>query len=76
MDRRDLLAWILVGAGVFSISGALFDWDWFMNSRRAQLWLKLFGRQGTRIFYGVLGVAIVALGLMMAFGVIASPKGR
>ena len=74
MDRRDLLGWIVVGAGLFSISGAVIDWDWFMNNRRAQLWLKLFGRQGTRIFYGVLGVVIAAIGSLMVSGVVASPK--
>ena len=72
MDGRQLLAWILVGAGAFSICGGLFDWEWFMNSRRAQFWLKAFGRRGARIFYVVLGVVIVTLGSMMALGVLSS----
>jgi len=64
MDR--FLPWILAAAGVFAIVGAAKDWDWFMNSRKAALWVRLFGRNGARVFYGVLGLAIlgIAAGLL------------
>jgi len=71
MQHNSLLPWIVVGAGLFSNCGAAFDWDWFMESRKAQLWLKLFGRQGTRIFFGVLGLVMVTTGLLVVTGVFA-----
>ena len=61
---------ILVAAGLFSICGAAFDWDFFINSRKAQLFVTMFGRTGARIFYGVLGLAIVVLGALITLGVL------
>ena len=60
----------LVAAGLFSICGAAFDWDWFINSRKAQLFVALFGRNGARIFYGILGTVIVIIGALVTLGVI------
>ena len=37
---------ILMAAGVFSIAGAALDWDFFINSRKARLFVSLFGRNG------------------------------
>jgi hypothetical protein len=65
------MGWILMAAGLFSISGAVMDWDWFMENRKAKLWTTLFGRNGARIFYGILGVAIVIAGVLMTTGVIS-----
>jgi len=45
--------------GVFSIVCAVRDYDWFMNHPKAWLFVKLFGRNGARVFYVVLGVLIV-----------------
>lgn len=73
---RDAIPWVLVAVGAFSILGAWQDWDWFMNSRKAQLWVRLFGRNGARVFYAILGVALSALGLLLALGVISSARGR
>jgi hypothetical protein len=74
MDRKDILTWILVSAGAFSICGGAFDWDWFMNSRKAQFWLKLFGRQGARMFYVILGVVIAAIGVIVSSQGVSTPK--
>ena len=65
MGRNDLLAWVLIGVGAFSIGGGVFDWDWFMNNRKAWLWVRLFGRKRARIFYVVLGGVIAGAGVWM-----------
>lgn len=59
---------LLVACGIFSLCGAFFDWDWFMNHRKAQFFNKIWGRQGTRIFYGILGTALVVIGGASAMG--------
>jgi hypothetical protein len=58
---------ILVLGGVFSICGAVLNWDWFMNHYKARLIVALLGRDGARVFYGLLGTVIVVTGLVLAF---------
>ena len=65
---------ILVAAGIFSISGAVLDWDWFINSRKAQFFVAIFGRNGARIFYGILGVFIVVVGALIALGIVKNAR--
>jgi hypothetical protein len=61
---------ILVAAGIFSICGAAFDWDFFINSRKARFFVSTFGRTGARVFYGVLGLVIVVLGTLITAGIL------
>lgn len=63
-----MLGWFIALCGVFSICGAAFDADWFMNHRKARLFVSLFGRVGARIFYGLLGSGLVVLGTSLALG--------
>lgn len=66
------MGWVLVICGVFSICGAVLNWDWFMNNRRARFFVSIFGRNGARMFYGLLGSALVVVGFLLALGVIES----
>ena len=74
MDRSSVFAWVLVGVGALAVCGGVFDWDWFMNNRKARLWVKLFGRKGARVFYVFLGGALTAAGIAMVAGVIGWSK--
>lgn len=60
----------LLIAGLFSIICAAADWDWFMNHRKTRLWVKLFGRNGTRIFYTILGSIFLILGIIFSTGTV------
>ncbi len=64
------MEWIIVGAGVFSICGAVLDWEFFMGSRKAQFFVNLIGRNGARWFYGLLGAALVIVGVLVSMGYI------
>ena len=64
IDPRGLIA---VAAGIFSICGAVFNWDWFMTHRKAAFMVRIFGRSGARIFYGALGVFLLILGGVVTF---------
>jgi hypothetical protein len=61
--------WFIVGfllaGGGFSVLGAAMDWDFFMESRKARLFVSIFGRNGARIVYGVIGAALAAGGAIM-----------
>jgi hypothetical protein len=61
---------ISVTAGVFTLCGALFDWDWFMNHRKARLFVALLTRTGARVFYALLGSVLIVLGILLATGII------
>ncbi|MBP3354232.1 MAG: immunity 17 family protein [Bacteroidales bacterium] len=45
--------------GVLSIVASLFNFNWFFTSENVRFFVKLFGRNGTRVFYGVAGVLII-----------------
>ncbi len=47
--------------GVFAIVASIFNWNFFFENRKAWLILKLFGRNGARIFYSSLGFFILFL---------------
>lgn len=53
-----------LAVGIFSLCGAIYDWDFFMNDYKAQFFVKLFGRNGARIFYGALGGFIILMSLL------------
>ena len=52
-----------IAAGTFTMLGAIFNWDFFMNSGKAKFWVKILTRNGARIFFGLLGLALFALGV-------------
>jgi hypothetical protein len=68
------MAWFFMAAGAFAICGAVFDWDFFMNSRKAALLVRFLGRNGARVFYGLLGAGIVTIGVLMAAGLLRSDR--
>ncbi|MEX0950893.1 MAG: immunity 17 family protein [Gammaproteobacteria bacterium] len=48
-------------AGLFTVGAAIADWEWFMQHPKSVFWVKLFGRNGARTFYFLLGTAIAVL---------------
>ena len=56
---------IAVFGGLFTIVCAAADFNWFMNNSKARLFVNLFGRDGARLFYIILGSVLMVLGFMM-----------
>jgi len=56
-----------MAGGVFTIWCAYKDYDWFMNNHKAWFFVKMFGRNGARIYYMGLGVFIVLCAVAMLF---------
>ena len=63
---------LFIAIGLFAICGAGFNWDWFLNHRKARFFVAVFKRTGARIFYLLLGGGLVTLGALLALGVIQS----
>ncbi|MEO0947389.1 MAG: immunity 17 family protein [Cyanobacteria bacterium J06641_5] len=68
------MGWVLAGCGIFAICGAAFNWDWFMNHRKARFLVRLVGRTGARLFYGFLGSTLVVLGVLIGLGIVESSQ--
>ncbi len=60
---------VLILVGAFSLAGGVFNWDWFITGRKARFFVNLFGRQVTRIIYGVIGLVLIVWGILMAMGI-------
>ncbi len=52
-------------AGLFAMFCAYKDFDWFMENHKARFFVNIFGRDGARVFYGILGLLLVLLGVMI-----------
>ena len=59
-----------MAVGLFSLAGGLFNWNWFMNTRRSRALVKSFGSAGARVFYILLGIVVIVFGVLLAFNVI------
>lgn len=47
-------------AGIISLSAAIFNWDWFFNTRNASPVVKQLGRTKSRWLYGAMGTFFIA----------------
>lgn len=61
----ETFAYILfILAGVFSVLASVKNWDWYFNNRKAKPFVRIFGRNGARIFYIITGIFIIFAGTM------------
>lgn len=60
MENNIVVIFIIL-AGLFSILASLFNWDFFFENRRAAIFMRLFGRKGSRVFYFILGLLLFFL---------------
>jgi hypothetical protein len=69
---RDIAAYFFILFGLYWMAAAYVDWDAFpgstRRSKRRAKWLEQrIGRTGVRLFYAVIGAAIVTFGLSILF---------
>lgn len=62
----ELQTLVIIFGGIFSITCAAFNFDWFMNARKAQFFVKILTRTGARIFYIILGIGLITLGILLS----------
>lgn len=55
---------IFIALGLFSVVAALFNFDWYFETSGAMTFVKWLGRGGARIFYLLLGLALVTCGIL------------
>jgi hypothetical protein len=63
---KEIFAVVFIAAvGIFSILGGALNWRFFMESRKAAFFVRVFGPNGARIFYVLLGVVMVGIAIYL-----------
>jgi len=52
--------------GTFTVFGSWWEWSFIVNNHRAAFIVKLFGYQGMRLFYILLGGFLIVGGLIIS----------
>ena len=55
---------LFIVLGVFSIIASVWNLDWYFQTDGARMFVKRFGRNGARIFYVLLGIGLIACGVV------------
>ncbi|MCI4670442.1 MAG: immunity 17 family protein [Bacteroidia bacterium] len=64
MEGIDLLvAILLIAGGGFSLLASIFNWDFYFEHSRARFFVKIFTRAGARVFYALLGLLLLGVGV-------------
>ena len=51
----------MIACGLASIFCAIMNYDWFMINNKSATFVAIFGRDGARVFYIILGVVFIVL---------------
>lgn len=68
------LGLIFVATGLFVFAGGLYNWNWFMNSRKVRFLCLILTRTGARIVYILLGLFIAVIGVLATANLITLSK--
>jgi hypothetical protein len=67
MDPKYIVQGLFTVAGIISILAALFNWNWFFSAQNAQFVVRNIGRKWARVFYGTLGLILIAAAVFFYF---------
>jgi hypothetical protein len=67
MNPKYLVQGLFIVAGIISILAALFNWNWFFSAQNAQFVVRNIGRKWARVFYGTLGLILIAAAVFFYF---------
>ena len=54
-------------AGIVALLASVFNWEWFFTAQNAQLIVRNVGRGRARLFYGLLGLIMIAMAVFFYF---------
>ena len=55
---------IFMALGAFSLIAAIFNFYWYFETSGATTFVNKFGRKGARIFYALLGLALIGCSVL------------
>ena len=62
---------IVIGTGLFCIICSVKEVSWFFNSRKARVFVKLFGLGAAKVIYTFLGLLFVIAGIFVLTGIVS-----
>lgn len=68
MTQERICGLLVIIIGFFSVICSVGNFNWYFNNRKAQGMVRLFGRNGARVFYSIVGVIIIFLGGAVMLG--------
>ncbi len=54
-------------SGILALLASLLDWNWFFTAQNTRFIVQRFGRTKARIFYGTVGVILIAMAIFFFF---------
>ncbi len=72
MVSQYIIQGIFLLSGLVALLAALLDWEWFFTARNTQFVVRNVGRRQARLFYGVLGLILMATAV---FFFLQTPRG-
>ena len=54
---------VFVLVGILSLMASVFNWEWFFTAQNSQFIVRILGRNKSRIFYAILGLAMIVAGI-------------
>lgn len=65
MNPADYFIFLLfIALGGFSVTAAIFNIEWYFRTDAARSFVRRLGRSGARWFYAVLGLLLIACGVL------------
>jgi hypothetical protein len=61
---------LMIVFGAVSFLGALFNWRWFVSTRKYVNLSKVVGPAAARLLHVLLGLVVMAAGIVMYLGII------
>ncbi|WP_229684805.1 immunity 17 family protein, partial [Deinococcus roseus] len=61
--HQNFVLYLGILGGLFTLAASYYNWDWFFNNWRARPFVALVGRTGARIFYALIGVVLLVIGV-------------
>ena len=68
LSRDMLVGFLTIVLGSVVVLAAIFNWQWYYELNKARWVESMCGRQGARVVFAVLGVALIVLGGAIAYG--------
>lgn len=63
MESKEIVSVIfLIAGGIFTITASVLNWEFFFGDPKAKMFGKLFGREGSRVIYILIGVFLILVG--------------
>jgi hypothetical protein len=61
----EFIGWVFIVVALSTIGLVMYRWNWLMKSHRVRFMVKLFKEPGAKIFYVLVGFALMVIGSLL-----------